>query len=197
MRAHSSMDRASDYGSEGWGFKSSWAHFSIFNAKAIIEMHIKTKHKLNNETIQPFIAIALKEALKAYNINEVPVAALVLKDGILVSKAHNLVESAKDPTRHAELIAIQKALKKLNTTRLNGCEMLATLEPCSMCAGAIVLARIDALYILAKDEKAGACGSVLSVIPNQKLNHRPTVVWYDNSSQYIALLHQFFAKLRS
>ena len=151
---------------------------------------------LKDAILHNLIEIAMKEAKKAFAKGEVPVAALVLKENKIISKAHNITHIKNDPTLHAEILAIRTALKKLQIPRLQGYQMLTTLEPCAMCAGAIVLARIDTLYILAKDEKAGACGSVISIIPHAKLNHRPLVKWCENSSEYTSLLKQFFKKLR-
>jgi len=149
-----------------------------------------------NPLVHTLIRIALKEAQKASAKGEVPVAALVLKNNHIISKTHNMVQTKNDPTQHAEILAIKKALKILHVSRLEGCHMFTTLEPCAMCAGAIVLARIDKLYILAKDEKTGACGSVISVIPHHKLNHRPLIEWCDNYPEYTLMLKQFFKELR-
>ena len=103
---------------------------------------------------------ALIEAKKALKKDEVPIGAIIVKDGEIIAKAYNLKESKHDTTKHAELIAIQKASKKLEAWRLNGCEMYTTLEPCPMCAGAIINARIKKIYIGATDEKTGAAGSI-------------------------------------
>ena len=102
---------------------------------------------------EQFMKEALKEAQKAYNKLEIPVGAVIVKDGKIISKAHNIKEEKQDTTKHAEIIAIQKASKKLETWRLNDCEMYVTLEPCSMCAGAIIQSRIKKVYIGTMDEK--------------------------------------------
>ena len=99
------------------------------------------------------------------------VGAVIVKDGIIVARAHNLKEIKLDSTAHAEINVIKKAAKKLNTWRLNDCEMYVTLEPCPMCAGALIQARIAKLYIGTMDEKTGACGSVLNLLTDYKFNH--------------------------
>lgn len=118
---------------------------------------------------------ALKEAKKAYEKLEVPVGAVIVKDGKIIAKAHNLKETKTDTTKHAEILAIQKASKKLESWRLLDCEMYITLEPCSMCAGAIINSRIKKVYIGALDEKTGAAGSVLNLFEDYKFNHKVEV----------------------
>ncbi len=113
---------------------------------------------------EKFMKEALKEAKKAYEKLEIPVGAIIVKDNKIIARAHNLKEQKQDTTKHAEIMAIQKASKKLDNWRLNDCEMYVTLEPCPMCAGAIVNARIKKVYIGAKDEKTGACGSKLDLL---------------------------------
>ncbi len=113
---------------------------------------------------EKFMKEALKEAQKAYEKLEVPVGVVIVKDNKIIARAHNLKEQKQDTTKHAEIMAIQKASKKLDNWRLNDCEMYVTLEPCPMCAGAIVNARIKKVYIGAKDEKTGACGSKLDLL---------------------------------
>ena len=120
---------------------------------------------------EKFMKEALKEAQKAYEKLEVPVGAVIVKDGKIIARGHNLKETKKDTTRHAEIIAIEKASKKLGAWRLLNCEMYVTLEPCSMCAGAMINSRIKKLYIGALDEKTGAVGSVLNLLEDYKFNH--------------------------
>lgn len=120
---------------------------------------------------EKFMKEALKEAKKAYDKLEVPVGAVIVKDGKIIARAHNLKETKFDTTNHAEIIAIQKASKKLKSWRLLDCEMYVTLEPCSMCAGAIINSRIKKVYIGANDEKTGAVGSVLNLFEDYKFNH--------------------------
>ena len=121
---------------------------------------------------EKFMKEALKEAKKAYDKLEVPVGAIIVKDGKIIARAHNLKETKFDTTNHAEIIAIQKASKKLKSWRLLDCEMYVTLEPCSMCAGAIINSRIKKVYIGANDEKTGAVGSVLNLFEDYKFNHK-------------------------
>ena len=115
---------------------------------------------------------ALKEAEKAYKKLEVPVGAIIVKDEKIIARAHNQKETKTDTTKHAEILAIQKASKKLESWRLIDCEMYVTLEPCSMCAGAIINSRIKKVYIGAKDEKTGAVGSVLNLFEDYTFNHK-------------------------
>ena len=116
-----------------------------------------------------FMKEALKEAKKAYDKLEVPVGAIIVKDGKIIAKAHNLKETKFDTTKHAEILAIQKASKKLNSWRLLDCEMYVTLEPCSMCAGALINSRIKKVYIGTSDEKTGAIGSVITKLNMKKV----------------------------
>ena len=143
-----------------------------------------------------FMKQALKEAEKAYKKLEVPVGAVIVKDGKIIARGYNQKENKKDTTKHAEIIAIQKASKKLETWRLNDCEMYVTLEPCAMCAGAIIQARLKKLYIGTMDPKTGACGSVLNLLKDFKFNHNvelETGILKDNCEQ---ILKNFFKELR-
>ena len=125
------------------------------------------------KTKEYFMKEALKEAEKAYEKLEVPVGAIIVKDGKIIARAYNQKESKTDTTKHAEILAIQKASKKLTSWRLIDCEMYVTLEPCTMCAGAIIHSRIKKVYIGAMDEKTGAVGSVLNLFEDYKFNHKP------------------------
>lgn len=145
---------------------------------------------------EEFMREALKEAKKAYNKLEVPVGAVIVKDGKIISKAHNLKETKKDTIKHAEIIAIQRASKKLDSWRLNDCEMYITLEPCPMCAGAIIQSRIKKIYIGAMDEKTGACGSALNLIENYKFNHKVEVEKGLLKAECEKILKDFFKYLR-
>lgn len=111
-----------------------------------------------------FMKEALKEAEKAYKKLEVPVGSVIVKDDKIIARAHNKKEEKNSPIMHAEIIAIEKACKRINNWRLTGCKMYVTLEPCPMCAGALVNSRIDKIYIGAKDPKTGACGSKLNLL---------------------------------
>ncbi len=140
---------------------------------------------------------ALKEAQKAAEMGEIPVGAVIVKDGEIISRGHNLTETTNDPTAHAEIIAIREASKVLGGWRLIGCDMYVTMEPCSMCAGALVWSRIEHLYIGADDPKTGACGSVFNIVQDDRLNHQIAVdrgIMAEESSQ---LVREFFRNLRN
>lgn len=139
---------------------------------------------------------ALIEAKKAFDKDEVPIGAIIVKDGEIIAKAHNCKEIKKDTTMHAELIAIKKASKKLNSWRLTNCEMYTTLEPCPMCAGAIINSRIKKVYIGAKDEKSGAAGSVLNLFKDYKFNHLVEVEQGILEEDCKKILQDFFKYLR-
>lgn len=145
---------------------------------------------------EKFMKEALKEAKKACNKLEVPVGAVIVKNGEVIARAHNQKETKLDTTKHAEILAIQKASKKLNSWRLIDCEMYVTLEPCSMCAGAIINSRIKKVYIGASDEKTGAVGSVLNLFTDYKFNHK---VLYEKGileNNCKDILQDFFKELR-
>ena len=143
-----------------------------------------------------FMREALKEAKKAYKKLEIPVGAVIVKDGEIIARAHNIKEEKKDTTKHAEILAIQKASKKLETWRLNDCEMYVTLEPCPMCAGALIQSRIKKVYIGTMDEKTGACGSVLNLLEDFKFNHKVEVERGILKEECEKILKEFFIKLR-
>ena len=145
---------------------------------------------------EKFMKEALKEAQKAYEKLEVPVGAVIVKDGKIIARGHNLKETKKDTTRHAEIIAIEKASKKLGAWRLLDCEMYVTLEPCSMCAGAMINSRIKKLYIGALDEKTGAVGSVLNLLEDYKFNHNIEVEKGILKEDCEKILKDFFKDLR-
>lgn len=143
-----------------------------------------------------FMKQALKEAEKALKKLEVPVGAIIVKDNRIISRAYNLKEIKKDTTYHAEIEAIKKASKKLNSWRLNDCEMYVTLEPCAMCAGAIINSRIKKLYFGTSDEKTGACGSVLNLLEDYKFNHKVIVEKGILQKECEKILKDFFKDLR-
>ena len=145
---------------------------------------------------EEFMQVALKEAKKAYKKLEIPVGALIVKNGEIIAKAHNIKEEKKDTTKHAEIIAIQKASKKLESWRLNDCELYVTLEPCPMCAGAIIQSRIKKVYIGTLDEKTGACGSVLNLFKDYKFNHNVEVEYGILKNECEEILKKFFKELR-
>ncbi len=144
---------------------------------------------------EKYMELALKEAKKAYNKLEIPVGAVIVKDGEVIAKAHNLKESHQDVTSHAEILAIRKAQKKLKNWRLIDCEMYITLEPCPMCAGTIIQSRIKKIYIGTMDEKTGACGSVLNLL-EYPFNHRVDVQKGVLKEKCENILKQFFKELR-
>lgn len=139
---------------------------------------------------------ALKEAKKAYKKFEVPVGAVIVKDGKIIARAHNLKESKIDVTQHAEINVIKKASKKLGEWRLNDCDMYVTLEPCSMCAGALIQARLNGVFIGTMDDKTGACGSVFNLLRDYKFNHKVDVKVGICEDECRDLLKKFFKKLR-
>lgn len=139
---------------------------------------------------------ALKEAQKALDEDEVPVGAVVVYKGKIIARGHNQVERLKDPTAHAEMLAITSAANSLNTKWLNGASLYVTIEPCSMCAGAFVLARVKDIIYGASDPKTGACGSVTNIINNKKLNHRINIKSGILKEECSSLLKEFFKKKR-
>jgi tRNA(adenine34) deaminase len=140
---------------------------------------------------------ALKEAQKAYNKDETPVGAVIVKDGKIIARGHNEKELKDDPTLHAEIAAIRKACRKLNSWRLNDCDMYVTLEPCAMCAGALIQARLRKLYIGTSDPKAGAVGSVIDVLAVEKFNHSVQVEYGIMKNECSEILKKFFRELRA
>ena len=120
---------------------------------------------------EKFMELAIKEANKALLVDEVPIGAIIVKDGKIIARAFNLTERKQSATAHAEILAIQKACKKLKSWRLDGCELFVTLEPCAMCAGAIAGARIDKVYFGAYESKSGCAESLYPILSNSGLNH--------------------------
>lgn len=139
---------------------------------------------------------ALAEAKKAAAAGEVPVGAVIVKDGEIIGRGHNETETAKDPTAHAEMIAIRQAAKNLGGWRLTGCTMYVTTEPCSMCAGAIVWSRISRLFIGTMDPKSGACGSVFNIPQEGRLNHFVEIETGLMQEECSSLMKSFFKELR-
>lgn len=135
---------------------------------------------------------ALAEAGRGLDEGEVPIGCVVVHDGAIIGRGHNQTERLNDATAHAEIVAIGAASSALGTWRLSDCTLFVTLEPCAMCAGAIVLARVGRLVFGAFDPKAGACGSVLNVIDEPRLNHSPAVTSGVLAPEAGALLSEFF-----
>ncbi len=140
---------------------------------------------------------ALMEAQLAYKRKEVPIGAIIVRKDRIIGKGYNQVESLRDPTAHAEMIAITAAAAHLGNQRFDECVMYVTVEPCSMCAGAIVLARITRLVFGAADPKAGACGSVFNIVQDKRLNHRVELVGGIMEPQCSALMKEFFKTARA
>jgi len=145
---------------------------------------------------EKFMKEALKEARKAFYKEEIPVGAIIVKEGSIIARAHNVKEGKGDATAHAEILAIKKACKKLNSWRLLNCDMYVTLEPCAMCAGALINSRIRKIYIGTMDEKTGACGSVLNLLENYNFNHKIEVQKYVLKEECESILKEFFKILR-
>ena len=143
-----------------------------------------------------FMKSAYNEATKAFLKDEIPVGCVIVKDGKIIARAHNLRESTQLVTHHAEILAITKANKKLNSWRLDDCDIYVTLEPCPMCFSAIIQARFKNLYFGAYDKKAGACGSVLN-LSDFKFNHNVNVVGGIMEDDCSKLISEFFKTLRS
>jgi tRNA(adenine34) deaminase len=143
-----------------------------------------------------FMRLALREAERALEHDDVPIGAVLVRDGELLASAHNEREARQDPTAHAEVIALREAASALGTWRVLDSVLYVTLEPCAMCAGAIVLARVPRVVYAASDPKAGACGSVLDVLGEPRLNHRPVVAGGLLADQAAELLAVFFASRR-
>ncbi|MEW8996106.1 tRNA adenosine(34) deaminase TadA [Clostridium sp.] len=142
-----------------------------------------------------FLQQAIIEAKIAKSKNEVPVGAVIVKNNKIIATGHNTKESTKDPTNHAEIIAIKKATEGIGDWRLNECDMYVTLEPCPMCAGAIVQSRIRRLYIGTFDPRAGGCGSVFNITQSENLNHWVNINWLYNE-ECSKLLQDFFKQKR-
>jgi tRNA(adenine34) deaminase len=139
---------------------------------------------------------ALAEAQLALNKKEVPIGAVVVYEDKIIGRGQNQVERLNDPTAHAEIIAIGAASSYLNSRRLSGASLYVTIEPCVMCAGAIVLSRLDRLVFGAKDPKAGACGSLYNIVQDIRLNHQVQIIPYILEKECSQILESFFEKIR-
>ena len=139
---------------------------------------------------------AIKEAMKAQDIDEVPIGCVVVKDGKIIARGYNKREKEQDATSHAELKTLQKACKKLKSWRLVGCDIYVTLEPCLMCAGAIIQSRIENVYFGAYDPKGGAFGSSINVLDAKNINHRPNVCGGILEAECSQILKGYFKKKR-
>lgn len=143
-----------------------------------------------------FMREALSEANKAYDMLEIPIGAVIVKDGVIIGRGHNLKETMKDATLHAEIIAIKDGCKNLGGWRLPGCTMYVTLEPCAMCAGALVNARVERLVIGTRDFRTGACGTVINIVQTESFNHKIDVEFGVLEQECSNIIKEFFAELR-
>ncbi len=143
---------------------------------------------------ETFASIA--EAKKAYACGEIPIGAIVEKEGIIIGRGHNLTETLKDPTAHAEMLAIREAAKNLGGWRLQNCNLYVTCEPCAMCAGAIVWSRIEKVFIGTMDPKGGACGSIFNIVQEEKLNHFVEIETGLMEAECSDIIKAFFKEIR-
>ncbi|MFY0544714.1 tRNA adenosine(34) deaminase TadA [Brevibacillus sp. H7] len=143
-----------------------------------------------------FMQAAIEEAEKAASIGEVPIGAVIVREGEIVGRGYNLRETKKDPTLHAEMIAIREASARLGGWRLIGCTLYVTLEPCPMCAGAIVQSRIEQVVYGARDPKAGCVGTLMNLLDDPRFNHQVPVVEGVLAEECSQLLKDFFRRLR-
>ena len=148
-------------------------------------------------TNEYWMKYALKEAEKAYNAGEVPVGCVIVFENKILAKSFNQTETLKDPTAHAEILAITSSCAYLDSKILKGCSMYVTLEPCSMCAGAIVLSKLDNLFFGAYDLKSGACGSVINIANHKSLNHKCNVYGGILDKECGGILKSFFKEKRN
>jgi tRNA(adenine34) deaminase len=144
-----------------------------------------------------YMQLALAQAERAWALGEVPVGAVVVKDGEVIATGYNQPIGSHDPTAHAEIVALRAAAEKLGNYRLPGCELYVTLEPCVMCSGAMMHARLARVVYAAVDPKTGACGSVLDLFAQERLNHHTEVVGGVLAEQASAMLKGFFAERRA
>jgi tRNA(adenine34) deaminase len=181
------LDRVTAYEAAGCWFDSSQAHILVHS--------VSTKKMLKVQ--QYYMQEALKEAQRAFQEEEVPVGAVIVHQGKIIARGHNQIERLKDPTAHAEIIAITSAANYLGAKWLNEASLYVTIEPCSMCAGALVLARIKNLYFGASDPKTGACGSIIDIVNHKKLNHRIKVTRGILQEECGSILKDFFSRKRA
>ena len=146
---------------------------------------------------EKYMQEALKQAQIAFEKDEVPVGVVIVHQNQIIARAHNQIKTLKDPTAHAEMIAITQAAAYFKNERLNTCDVYVTIEPCSMCAGAMILARIKNLFYAAKDPKSGAAGSVVNILQNNNLNHRVKVTHGVLKDESRFLIQEFFKKKRT
>jgi tRNA(adenine34) deaminase len=150
-----------------------------------------------SEQDEQWMRVALEEAAKATAIGEIPIGAVIVRDGEILTKAHNYRELWQDPTAHAEIVAIRAAASALGSWRLTDTTLYVTVEPCAMCMGALILARIPRLVFGTRDPKAGACGSVFDLSTESRLNHHVLVMGGVLEEECQVLLQHFFRRLRA
>lgn len=148
------------------------------------------------KTHEYYMDQALKEAKKAESIDEVPIGAVIVKDDKIIARAHNLREKKQSATAHAEILAIEKACRKLKTWRLENCTLYVTLEPCPMCAGACILSRIETVVYGASDAKGGSMGSCVDLSGIKEYNHHPQIIKGIRRQECSELLKQYFRSKR-
>lgn len=154
------------------------------------------KVEVNMEDKEKFMKLALKEGEKALAIGEVPIGAVLVHEGKVLARGHNTKEKNRSALEHAEINVIRKASKKLGQWRLTECELYVTIEPCAMCAGALVQSRVGKVYIGSMDPKAGACGSVMNLLQEDKFNHKISIESGLLEKESRALMTDFFNQLR-
>lgn len=145
---------------------------------------------------EQYMRLALEQARLAEALGEVPVGAVIVRNNQVIAACHNMREALQDPTAHAEMLALKEAAKSVGARRLNGCSMYVTLEPCPMCAGAIVMASLDECYFAACDEKQGCCGSIYDIPQDPAFSHRTRIIGGILEEDAKALLKCFFASRR-
>jgi tRNA(adenine34) deaminase len=155
------------------------------------------KRMIDHTEHERWMREAIAEARKAQDIGEVPIGAVIVHEGEIIGRGHNLRESSLDPTAHAEIIAIREASRAKSAWRLSGCTLYVTLEPCPMCAGAIVQSRIDTVVFAAADPKAGCCGTLMNLLQEERFNHRCEIVEGVLREECAELLSHFFRNLRN
>ena len=144
-----------------------------------------------------YMHYAIREAERAMDAGEVPVGCVIVHEGRIIGKAHNQRETLQDPTAHAEILAITQAANALGSWRLEGAKLYVTLEPCPMCSGAIILARIAEVYFGAHDPKAGTCGTLMNLLEDTRFNHQPLVFPGLLAEECSGLLTGFFRQIRA
>ena len=157
---------------------------------------VNTLNLYGPELHRYFMKLALAEAQKAFDTCEVPVGAVLVRNGQLLSRAHNEVEARRDVSAHAELLALRRASRQLGIKYFSGCTLYVSLEPCPMCAGALLWSKLSRLVFAAPDAKAGASGSLFNITANKKLNHQIEVIQGICEAEAAQLLRQFFEQRR-